>query len=243
MEILFGIEPKEESPMKKKYFQIAVASLVASVIGFGGIYQWRESVSQKQEKLALENEESADVERIVEPKVELMTESEVAKEEIEEKVVEEVQEDIPVENVILDTPHFTSSDKIILPVQGEILLPYSMDATVYDPTLEQYRYNPALFISGKVNDPVSFVANGVITSIEESAQTGCTVTQDLGDGYLVQYGQVKDVNFAVGDYVKQGQTVGYISEPTRYYSVEGSGVYFKMEKDSLPVDPMEFVEK
>ena len=53
------------------------------------------------------------------------------------------------------------------------------------------------------------------------------------------YGQLKELNFAVGDMVESGQVVGYVSEPTKYYSVEGSNVYFQLLKDGVPVDPAE----
>lgn len=72
--------------------------------------------------------------------------------------------------------------------------------------------------------------------------TGCTVTEDLGDGYLAVYGQLKEPEFAVGDYVEAGHVIGYVTEPTKYYSVEGSNLYFELRKDGVPVDPIEFFE-
>ena len=61
-----------------------------------------------------------------------------------------------------------------------------------------YRYNPAIVISGNVNDRVTLVAKGKITDISVNEETGCTVTQDLGDGYQAVYGQLKDLNFEEG---------------------------------------------
>ena len=127
------------------------------------------------------------------------------------------------------------------PLEGEILLDYSMDATVYFPTLEQYRYNPAIVISAAVNDKISAVAKGKITDITENEVTGCTVKQDLGDGYTVIYGQLKELNFKKGDMVEAGQTIGYVGEPTKYYSTEGSNVYFELQKDGKPVNPKEYL--
>ena len=81
-----------------------------------------------------------------------------------------------------------------------------------------------------------------IQSIETNEVTGCTVTEDLGDGYLAVYGQLKEPEFAVGDYVEAGHVIGYVTEPTKYYSVEGSNLYFELRKDGVPVDPIEFFE-
>ena len=66
--------------------------------------------------------------------------------------------------------------------------------------------------------------------------------QDLGDGYQAVYGQLKDLNFEEGATVEAGQIIGYIGEPTKYYSVEGSNLYFAMEKDGEPINPMEYFQ-
>ena len=36
----------------------------------------------------------------------------------------------------------------------------------------------------------------------------------------------------------KGKLVGYIAEPTKYYSVEGSNLYFALQKDGEPLDPV-----
>ena len=50
--------------------------------------------------------------------------------------------------------NFTSDSKMIWPVSGTVLMNYSMDKTVYFATLDQYKYNPALVISGAEGDQV-----------------------------------------------------------------------------------------
>ena len=73
-------------------------------------------------------------------------------------------------------------------------------------------------------------------------QTGNTVLFDLGDGYELTYGQLTDITLEEGQQVKAGDVVGKVAEPTIFYSVEGSNVYFKMTKDGEPVNPLEMVE-
>ena len=97
-----------------------------------------------------------------------------------------------------------------------------------------------MVIRGDVNSEVKFVAKGKITDIYNNEETGCTVVQDLGDGYSAVYGQIKELPFKVGDTVECGQVVGYISEPTKYYSIEGSNLFFQILKDNQPVNPMDF---
>ena len=45
-----------------------------------------------------------------------------------------------------------------------------------------------------------------------------------------------------GDVLESGAVIGYVSEPTKYYSTEGSNVYFAMTKDGEPVDPVLYLE-
>lgn len=141
-----------------------------------------------------------------------------------------------------ETLHFAPSDGMLWPMEGNVILNYSMDATTYFPTLEQYKYNPAVIIEGEVNDKVYSVAKGQVADISNNEVTGYTMTVDLGDGYQAIYGQLKELNFAKGDYVEAGHVLGYIAEPTKYFSVEGSNLYFALQKDGKPVDPVEFFE-
>lgn len=138
--------------------------------------------------------------------------------------------------------HFSADTGLLWPMEGNVILNYSMDSTVYFATLDQYKYNPAVLISGNVNDKVVAVAKGKISSIETDEVIGCTVTVDMGDGYQAKYGQLKEVNFEVGDYVEAGHVLGYLSEPTKYFSVEGSNLYFELQKDGVPQDPILFFE-
>ena len=81
---------------------------------------------------------------------------------------------------------------------------YSMDRTVFFQTLEQYQYNPAMVVSGEVGETIKASAAGIVTNIEEKAETGTTVTLDMGNGYNAVYGQLTDVPLAIGDHVNAG---------------------------------------
>ena len=137
---------------------------------------------------------------------------------------------------------FTEESTLTWPASGAVLIGYSMDQTVFFSTLEQYKYNPALIIGGETGETIAASAAGIVTNIEETAQTGTTVTLYMGNGYSAVYGQLTEVPVAVGDYVAAGETVGVLNEPTKYYSVEGPNLYFQILKDGEPVDPMNFME-
>ena len=141
-----------------------------------------------------------------------------------------------------DALAFSENDLLAWPVDGNVLMNYSMDQTIYFSTLDQYKYNPALIIGGEVGTEVTASARGIVKSGEVNAQTGTTVTMDLGNGYEAVYGQLKEVPIQEGNYVEKGELVGYLSEPTKYYSVEGCNLYFQLLKDGQPVNPMEYMD-
>lgn len=164
--------------------------------------------------------------------------------ESEDTAVNDVQQEQAVQDVAVTTPnlHFPIEEGMLWPMDGNVIMNYSMDATIYYATLDQYKYNPAIIIAGDVNNKVYAVARGQITDISQNEVTGTTVTVDLGDGFQAIYGQLKELNFKKGDYVESGHVIGYVSEPTKYYSVEGSNLYFELQKDGIPVDPIVYFE-
>ena len=120
---------------------------------------------------------------------------------------------------------------------------YSMDKTVYFATLDEYKYNPALIIGGAVNDQVISAGKGIVKSIDKTPQEGTTVTVDMGNGYEAIYGQLQDVQVKTGDSVEAKTVLGYLAEPTRYYSVEGCNLYFEFRKDGQPIDPLQYLSE
>lgn len=138
---------------------------------------------------------------------------------------------------------FKEGDSLNWPVEGSILLDYSMDSTTYFATLDQYKYNPALLIQSEVGTDVCAAASGIVESIIETDETGITVTMDIGGGYSLVYGQLSGVNYGTGAYIEKGSLVGTVASPTKYYTVEGSNLYFEMLHDGVPADPVEYLNE
>ena len=162
---------------------------------------------------------------------------------VESAVSDEIGEtkDVSASAVNLPVVNFSEDTLMEWPVNGNILLDYSMDQTTYFPTLDQYRLNPAIAVGAVEGAPVVAAVNGTVYSVEQDAQTGTTVTMELGNGYQAVYGQLTDLTVSEGDTVKKGTTIGYIAQPTKYYSTEGTNLYFEMKKDGEPIDPIAYL--
>lgn len=133
---------------------------------------------------------------------------------------------------------FSDSDSLIWPIVGNILVNFSMDKTIYFPTLEQYKYNPAIVIQANEGDLITAAAAGKVISVSEDPQIGKNVVMELGNGYEVTYGQLTNILVSEGSYVATGDIIAEVAAPTKYYSIEGTNVYFKLTKDGEPVNPM-----
>ena len=44
------------------------------------------------------------------------------------------------------------------------------------------------------------------------------------------------------EYLEAGQVMGYVAEPTKYYSVEGVNVFFEMKHQDKTVDPLDYMQ-
>lgn len=162
---------------------------------------------------------------------------------VESAVSDEIGEtkDVSASAVNLPVVNFSEDTLMEWPVNGNILLDYSMDQTTYFPTLDQYKLSPAISVGAVEGAPVVAAVNGTVYSVEQNAQTGTTLTMELGNGYQAVYGQLTDLTVSEGDTVKKGTTIGYIAQPTKYYSTEGTNLCFAMRKNGEPIDPIEYL--
>ncbi|MBO5372778.1 MAG: M23 family metallopeptidase [Lachnospiraceae bacterium] len=254
---------------RRKQYTIAAAAVLVAALGITGVYYLGDSTDSKEPKQQVaenkeekaqnmvtaekeeteeDSEQTAKVSAVIEPKsntdiTEIQTEAEDTENEATEvKEQETVKTAAVVEPTNAAELHFDTAAGLVWPVDGAVIMDYSMDQTVYFTTLDQYKYNPAVVIAGNVNEKVKAAASGTITDVSTNEVTGCTVTMDLGDGYTAIYGQLKEVPYAAGTYVEAGNTLGFISEPTKYYSLEGSNVYFELQKDGESIDPVEYFQ-
>ncbi len=87
---------------------------------------------------------------------------------------------------------FSEEDGLVWPIVGDGLINYSMDQTIYFPTLDQYKYNPAIVIAAAQGENISAAADGRVTSVSydhdgayeilQSGRDECVFQADQGRG-------------------------------------------------------------
>ncbi|MBO5560064.1 MAG: peptidoglycan DD-metalloendopeptidase family protein [Firmicutes bacterium] len=132
---------------------------------------------------------------------------------------------------------FDDTQEMLWPVNGPIVMDYSVETGIFDKTLEQYRTHDSICISANVGESVLAAADGVVLAITSSNEKGNMVALDHGNGWCTTYSQIDNINLAEGQIVKQGDIIGCIAQPTKYGSALGSHLDFMVALDKEPTDP------
>lgn len=160
-----------------------------------------------------------------------------------EKETDDAEAAANLVNPVAELPYafFNEASTMQWPLEGSILLDFSMDSTTYFPTLDLYRTNPAILIQAEVGTTVQAPAPGKVVAVDHNEELGDFVVIDMGNGYQAKCGQLTEVPVTTGDIVEAGAVLGQVAEPTKYYVVEGSNLYFSVTKDGTPVDPLDYI--
>lgn len=163
--------------------------------------------------------------------------------ELEDQYLE-AEEMAEVSGADVIAEEFSQADLLTLqwPVEGEVILEFSMDHSIYFPTLGQYQYNPAMIISAAEGTEVVCAASGTVTDVGKSNEYGHYVTMDIGGGFEITYGQLFDITTEVGETLEAGERFAMVALPTRSYVEEGDNLYLKLTQDGASVDPALYLE-
>ena len=102
--------------------------------------------------------------------------------EINESNAQNSEESTSVSTSTWKALEFTEETGLVWPTVGEILINYSMDQTVYFPTLAQYKYNPAIVIAAAEGKTIVAAADAQVVEIFTDSEIGQAVRMDLGNG-------------------------------------------------------------
>lgn len=137
---------------------------------------------------------------------------------------------------------YNGEQELSWPLVGDVILPYSMDTTVYFQTLNAYKCNPGMLIMGNEGVDVVAAFAGRVSKVYETKERGTVVEIDLGNGYMATYGQLMNVCVKEGAYVSKDQVIAEVGPVSSYYTEEGTHLYFQISKDKKPVNPMTLIK-
>ena len=130
------------------------------------------------------------------------------------------------------------------PVNGQVVMAYSVDQLSYNPTTRDWRTHNGVDIAAEAGTPVYAAAAGTVYTIYEDASMGTTVVIRHEGGYVTCYASLdKDVAVAAGEPVDLGQKLGCVGETALMESAIGEHVHFSVTCNDEPVDPAAFLKQ
>lgn len=131
----------------------------------------------------------------------------------------------------------------VMPVNGEILNPFSNGELVKSETLGVWKTHDGVDIKGELGSPVKAMNKGKVTKIEETALLGNCITIDHGNGVTGYYCNLsKEMNVTEGDQVNAGEIIGAIGDTAESEVAELSHIHFALKKNGSWIDPIEFID-
>ncbi|MGN0467058.1 MAG: peptidoglycan DD-metalloendopeptidase family protein [Lachnospiraceae bacterium] len=226
-------ESKKQFNLLNKISYSTVIMIIFVVAAISLLYSLRIRHNQELVKQQITKEQTNEVSGKVstqEKQKEEKKESTIAKKEEKKEASAKVSEG------------YDGKQKLEWPLLGNVIIPYSMDTTVYFETLDQYQCNSGLFIQAAENTKVKTVYKGIVKKVTKDDKYGTMITVDMGGNYTATYGQIQKAKVKAGDKVEAGETIGYVAKPTKYFTLEGSHLYFEVEKDGKSMNPVEILQ-
>lgn len=122
----------------------------------------------------------------------------------------------------------------IFPIKGNIVSPFGLNR-LYNQKWPQTHLG--VDIEALIDSPVHAVADGIVVNIDNYFFTGNTVIVDHGMGVFSLYGHLNKIQVHAGQSIKQGATLGQISDK----GSSASHLHWAMIMNQTPINPLLFV--
>ena len=127
------------------------------------------------------------------------------------------------------------------PVNGEVVMDYSMDCLCYNATTRDWRTHNGMDFAAEAGSVVGAAADGVVYTIYQDDTLGTTVVIRHEDGYMTTYSSLDaQVLVSVGDTVQLGQAIGYVGCSALLETALGDHLHFAVTCEGVSIDPEDF---
>ena len=131
----------------------------------------------------------------------------------------------------------------VMPVNGEILEPFSNGELVKSETLGYWKTHDGVDIKADLGEPVKAMNKGTVTKIWDDPLWGNCMTIDHGNGIVGHYYNLsKEMSVKEGDEVNAGEVIGAVGDTAQAEVAELSHLHFGLKKNGQWIDPIEFID-
>jgi len=137
----------------------------------------------------------------------------------------------------------TTSQKLMLPLQGEMTKGFSADALVYNKTMQDWRIHSGIDIRGDVGMQVKSASDGVVTGSIKDEMMGASITIKGSNGIETEYSNLQSNDLVkAGQAVKRGEVIGGVGATASSEIAEPPHLHFAVKKDGKYVNPFDFMD-
>ncbi len=130
----------------------------------------------------------------------------------------------------------------LMPVQGEIIMPYAIDTLAFNPTTRDWRNHDGIDIAAEEGTEVCAVMDGTVYAAYHDNLLGYTVVIHHDGGYVTQYSNLSlNVLVEAGQQVQRGQAIGYVGKSALVESALEPHLHFYVELNKKSVNPERFL--
>ncbi len=138
---------------------------------------------------------------------------------------------------------FSSKSPRALPIEGEIINPYSDGELVKSETLNLWQTHDGIDIAAEAGADIRAAGEGTVLNIWEDGLWGVCISIDHGDGYVSSYcGVDKSVPVTIGQEVACGDVIAKAGNTAECECALPSHLHFEVKKDGEFVSPLSFTE-
>jgi len=127
----------------------------------------------------------------------------------------------------------------VWPVNGEVILTFSLEELQFNPTMGDWRVHGGIDIAAELGTKVHSITDGVVTDIYDDPGMGTTVViSGQGDLRFVYANLMKQPTVSIGDQVKAGEVIGGVGETALFEGYDTPHLHLEAWRGSKRVDPL-----
>ena len=133
-------------------------------------------------------------------------------------------------------------DKLLIPLQGDIIVDYAKDRMIYSKTLGDWRTHEGIDIKGTLGAQVKAAADGIVEKVYKDDALGITIIIDHGNSIKTKYSNLSTADMVKkNQQVKKGDIISGVGETAAFEIGEEPHLHFEVLKEGKSVDPKTFL--
>ncbi len=149
----------------------------------------------------------------------------------------------PQDSVPKEDANATDNKLMIMPVNGDIINPFSNYELVPSKTVpDLFKTHNGTDIKAELGTQVKSMSTGKVTQVKDDALLGICVTIDHGNGVIANYCNLnKSLLVSEGSSVNAGTVIGSVGDTAISEKADGPHLHLEVLKNSKYIDPIEAI--